>query len=89
MSTSLYWSIIPPEPDENNLYSLKRIMAKKLGSMDGSCSEDLGVVDRSLIPFLEGLIMGDTSERQEIAEDAQSLVDAINKYGKVRLTIHS
>lgn len=89
MSTCLYWSIVPKEPSESSLYSLKRIMAKRLGSMDGSCSESLGVVDSSLIPFLEGLIDGDTTVNRDIAQDAQSLIDAIKKYGKVQLTIHS
>lgn len=84
MSTSLYWSLVPKEPDENNLYELKRIMAKKLGEFDGSVGEDLGVVNSNMIPFLEGIVATDSAA----ASDAQELIDAIQKYGQVQLSIH-
>lgn len=87
MSTSLYWSVIPPEPKEDNLYSLKWTLAKKLGNSDGSCSEDLGQVGSDLIPFLEGIAEGNGSG--DMGRDAQKLIDAIKKHGKVQLTIHS
>lgn len=84
MSTSLYWSQVP-DIKEYNIHCLKYILAKKLGSYDGSMSEDLGVVDKKLIPYLEGI--ADTGG--DVGADAKKLIDAINKYEKVQLTIHS
>lgn len=85
MSTSLYWKPLPEEPKERSLYSLKWALAKKLGEYDGSVSEDLGIVDSSFIPFLEGIAAaGD----KDTATDAESLIDAIKKHGKVQLVIH-
>lgn len=85
MSTSLYWRPLPQEPKERSIYNLKWALAKKLGEYDGSVSENLGTVDGSLIPFLEGILAaGD----KDMAEDAQNLIDAINQYGKVQLLIH-
>jgi len=85
MSTSLYWKPLPEEPKERSIYSLKWALAKKLGSYDGSVSEDLGIVDSSIIPFLEGIVVaGD----KDMSADAQNLIDAINKHGKVQLVIY-
>lgn len=86
MSTSLYWSIVPEPPEERSLYNLKRVMAKKFGSYDGSVGEDLGTVGKELIPFLEGIA---ASGDEEMGKDAQALIDAIEKHGKVNLSIHS
>ena len=61
------------------------MFAKKLGSYDGSVGESLGTVDREMIPFLEGIIAG--ANDPSTAEDAESLIEAIKKYGKVVLTI--
>ena len=87
MSTSLYWSIIPPEPKEQGLYSLKWTLARKLWDSDGSCGESSIDVGSELIPFLEGIKEGNGSG--DMGRDADKLIDAIKKYGRVRLSIHS
>lgn len=86
MSTSLYWSTLPVEPKENSIYSLKHILAKKLWDSDGSCSQDYVVVGKELIPFLEGIEVGNGSG--DMGRDARKLISAIEKHGKVQLQIY-
>lgn len=87
MSTSLYWSRVPVEPAENSLYSLKHILAKKLWDSDGSCGENTLKVGKELIPFLEGIEMGNGSG--DMGSDARKLINAIERYGEIQLSIHS
>ena len=84
MSTSLYWRELPKEPSDHNIHDLKRIMASKFGQNDGSLGENLGTVDKDLIPFLEGIAIANDN----MAEDAKSLIEAIKKYGEVELIIY-
>jgi hypothetical protein len=87
MSTSLYWSRVPVEQTEYDLYSLKWALARKLWDSDGSCGESSIIVDKELIPFLDGIIVG--NDNGDMAEDAKQLKNAIEDYGKVQLFIHS
>ena len=87
MSTSLYWSRVPVEPDENSLSSLKRPLAKKLWDADGSCGQDYVRVGKELIPFLEGIESGNGSG--DMGRDARKLINAIERYGEVQLCIRS
>jgi len=87
MSTSLYWSIVPVEPTENSLYSLKHVLAKKLWNADGSGGQDYIIVGKELIPFLEGIEFGNGSG--DMGRDARKLINAIERHGKVQLCIHS
>ena len=87
MSTSLYWSRVPVEPDEHSLYSLKWTLAKKIWGADGSCGQSTRVVGKELIPFLEGIVEGNGSG--DMGRDAKKLIEAVRQYGKVQLCIHS
>lgn len=87
MSTCLYWRGLPKEPKDSELYALKWIMAKKLGDHDGSVTENLGAVDESLIPFLEGVVAAAT-EKSDVQEAAKDLIKAIQKHGRVELVIY-
>lgn len=86
MSTSLYWSTLPVDPDENSLYSLKHTLAKKIWDSDGSCGQGKEIVSKELIPFLEGIVEGNGSG--DMGRDAKKLIKAINQYGKVQLSIN-
>lgn len=87
MSTSLYWSRVPIEPKEESLYSLKWSLAKKIWDSDGSIGEDTVIVGQEIVPFLEGIAEGNGSG--DMGRDAKKLIEAISKYGKVQLSIHS
>lgn len=85
MSTTLTWSPPPKEVTNHSIGYLKREMAKRFGQFDGSIGEYLGLVGEELIPFLDGIIAGNGDN--DMAKDAQELIDAINKYGQVELRI--
>lgn len=85
MSKGLYWSVIPPEPKEVGISNLKWTLAKKIWNSDGSCGEGPTIAGDELIPFLEGIIVGNGSG--DMARDAQKLINAINKHGKIHLFI--
>lgn len=78
--------MIPVDPKENNLGSLRRTLAEKIWRTDGSSGTDYEIVGKELIPFLEGIVVGNGSG--EMGKDAKKLIEAINKYGKVRICIH-
>ena len=87
MSSSLYWYPKPVEPKQNNIGYLDYILAKEVWKKEDKyfCTDDREV-GKELIPFLKGLIAGGSGE---IARDAERLIAAIEKHGKVILTIHS
>ncbi len=85
MSKDLNWYPPPKDRAGNSIYALKRLMAEKFGTYDGSMSENLGFVGEELIPFLDGIIAGNGSG--DMARDAKKLKDAIEKYGQVELII--
>lgn len=87
MSTSLYWMPPPQDRKEENIGSLKWDFAKKWGEYDGSCSENLGFIGKDEIPYLQGIVTGNGGG--DMSRDAQKLIAAIEKYGKVELIIHS
>lgn len=84
MGNTLYWKTIPLEPIEEGIDALRHTLAKKVFK-DGL---DFGeTVDKNLIPFLEGIVEGNGSG--DMARDAQKLINAIKRYGKVNLSIHA
>lgn len=88
MSNSLYWLPPPDERKEHCIYSLKKALAKRLNAeYDGSISENLGIVGKELIPFLDGIVEG--NDNKDMGRDAKSLIAAIEKFGEVELIIHS
>lgn len=84
MSTSLYWEPPPQKRTEDEIYSLKWILAKKFGQYDGSMAENLGMIGKNIIPYLEGIMDCGT---QSMAEDAKKLIEAIEKYGEIEIYI--
>lgn len=87
MSKDLYWAKIPIEPSEHSLYSLKNILAKRLWDAEDIYSAEGKVrVNSSLIPFLEGIVIGNGAG--DPGRDAAKLIEAINQHGEVYLYIH-
>lgn len=85
MSKSLYWEIIPTEPKRESIYDLKFVLAKKLWGSDGTMGEGPLTVGKELVPYLEGIVEGNGSG--DMGRDAKKLMAAIQKYGKVNLSI--
>lgn len=81
MSSSLYWAPLPSYPEEKNIGFLKFILKDRL-NLDEQAAE----VDKSLIPYLEGIISG--SSDKDVIKDAQKLIAAIKKHDKVKLSLH-
>lgn len=79
MSSSLYWVPPPLERKANNIESLKFLMKQKYGD-DGVNGT---IFDKSDIPYFQGIVDGGG----EMAEDAQSIIDGIHKYGKIELEL--
>ncbi len=89
MSTSLYWAIIPKKPEDRSLYELKRCLADKLWDSDGSSSQPEVIVDKQLIPYLEGIVAASRCDGKlgDKGNDAKELINAIKEHGKVKLSI--
>jgi hypothetical protein len=81
MSTSLYWAPPPVEVREWNV-DLKWEIGRYFDEQYNGGTMDT-MVDRSIVPFLKGIIAG-TSDKDKKAS-ADSLIQGINKYGRVQL----
>lgn len=87
MSTSLYWREPPREPDGELLgYDLKWVIAKKYLDHDGTLQEDWFDVGKDVVPFLEGVIAATVGD-EALKKEAQELIDLIEKYGTVQLSL--
>lgn len=87
MSTSLCWRPVPTEPDGLSLgagVSLKRILVQEIWGHDGSVGTEWTTVDESLIPFLRGVA---ASSVEYVKEDAENMIDLINRRGQVQLRL--
>lgn len=83
MGYDLYWSLPPSETKEHSL-DLKWEIGKYFDD-DYNGEKGEWEADRSLIPFLKGIIAcGSPEKRQEAIE----LLENINQYGKLILSIH-
>ena len=87
MSTSLYWSIIPKEPKDYCIDSIKYEIAKRIWGTDGSCGEGYHKIGKELVPFLEGIIAGNGSG--DMSVDAQKLINAITEHEEVQICLKS
>lgn len=82
MSSSLSWEP-PPEETERHYLGIKYEIGKYFDE-DYNGGNESWTADSDLIPFLKGLIaVGDAPTQR----DAQELIGAIKKYGRVILTI--
>lgn len=84
MSKSLYWTPPPSEVKEHAIDYLRYEIARYYDE-DYNGDSWSETVDDDLIPFLKGIVAAGTDQKKE---DAQELIDAIKKYGKVCLVIH-
>lgn len=81
MSTSMYWRPVPKEPRPAELpYDLKRAIAQRLWGHDGSLWGEATEIDRSILPYLEGL-------RDAGVDGAAELIAAIQQHDKVEVWI--
>ena len=82
MSSSLSWEP-PPEETKKHYIDLKYEIGKYFDS-DYNGGSESWEADKSLIPFLQGIAsVGEPHQKR----DARELIDAIENYGKVILTI--
>lgn len=77
MSASLAWRIIPKEPKNNYVISLKFILKKKYNLEHGRVT-----LSKEDIPYLEGLSDGGD---MDVKTDAELLIAAINKHTEIEL----
>ena len=84
MSTSLYWLPPPIEPNHRGVGFLKYEIGKYFEEdYNGGSGEWIADVD--MIPFLKGIYAVGSDDQKR---NAQELMEAITKYGKVILTIY-
>ena len=78
MSSTLTWKPVIEEsndlPDE-----LKRVISRKLWDTDGSCGNGPVMVDKEILPYLEGL-------RDAGVKGADDLIAIILQYGQIELS---
>lgn len=84
MSVSLRWRPVRDDDGQELNDTLKRILAGKLWAQDGSTSAAWCVLERNMLDFLDGVA---ASSDSHTASDANRLIRAIEKYGKVEVCI--
>lgn len=97
MSSSLYWLPPPKARKENSIYNLKHTLSKYLDP-DWNGDGYSTMVDKKIIPFLKGLIAAWQRQSEDKPNDpfgpkacikeAQSLIDGIEQYGEVEVSLH-
>lgn len=98
MGSDLYWLPPPEDREENSLYNLKYTLSKYLDP-DWNGNGYTVMASREVIPFLRGLIAAWQRQPEEKPndpfgpkariEEAQSLINGIERYGRVELSLHS
>lgn len=95
MSNCLYWLPPPEEREENSLYFLRYCIPKYLNWEGQQFNQTVG---KEIVPYLKGLLSAYQQEPERPndwdgphskIEEVQSLISAIEKYGKVELSMHS
>lgn len=82
MSKSIFWTPPPKEQKEHH-FGLKREIGRYF---DNEWNGDSGswTADTEIVPFLEGIIAVGNEQQKA---DAMELIDAIEKYGSIVITI--
>jgi hypothetical protein len=81
MSTDLYWAPPPAEVKDYDI-DLKWEIGKYFDEKYNGDAIDT-MVDKSIIPFLKGIIAGSPNNYKKA--EANKLIGGINKYGRVQL----
>jgi hypothetical protein len=82
VSSTLYWEPVQPERGEALSYAMKRTISRYLWDTDGSTGGEPAILSAKDIAFLKGMELAGSDE---IKKDVRILVEAIEKYGAVRL----
>lgn len=81
MSTNLFWKPAPVKPEGTSLpKTLKFAISKKYWDHDGSLSGCPILIDRTDYSYFEGL-------RDAGTEGASEILEAIDKYGEIEITL--
>ena len=84
MSTSIYWEPVEQRKEYPHITDqLKYILAPKYWDHDGSLRGEDVYLTREDIPYLSGV--SDGSRDADVRKGIKILIDAINKYGSVKI----
>jgi hypothetical protein len=83
MSTSLYWEPIKPQRSKSLGQQLKYIFGPRYWGHDGTCNGEEIILSGKEIPYLTGI--SDGTRDTEIKGDIDVLIEAIQKYGSVKI----
>ena len=79
MSTNLFWEPVRPRTAKSLGKGIKWAIQKEYGSEATLTADD--------IPFLKGVRAGQFKEDDETAKDCDTLIEAIEKHGTIRVWI--
>jgi hypothetical protein len=82
MSSTLYWEPVQPERGEALSYAMKKTISRYLWDTDGSVGGEPATLTAKDIAVLMGMALAGSDE---IKKDVRILIEAIEKYGAVRL----
>ena len=82
MSSTLLWEPVHPERGEALSYETKKTISRHLWDTDGSTGGDPAVLTAADVPLLRGMELAGS---EPIKKDMRILIEAIEKYGAVRL----
>jgi hypothetical protein len=77
MSSSLGWHPVVPQESQWLSTGLKWILEKRFMQGESECE-----LDRGAVPYLEGVMAASNSED---ARDIKKMIEAIDKYGSIRI----
>jgi hypothetical protein len=88
MSTNLYWRPVPNVPEGNRLGDqLKYVIAREVFNHDGSLSSDWISIDKTMLPFLRGVLA--VAASGPLYDQTKELIDLIKTHGAVQLSTSS
>jgi hypothetical protein len=91
MSTNLYWRPVPNTPEGNRLGDqLKYVICQEVFGHDGSLNSGWVTVDRTMIPFLRGVVSASGGGADAgLRADALELIELIHDHSAVQLSTSS
>lgn len=82
MTSTLLWEPVQPERGEALSFDTKKTISRHLWDTDGSCGNGPATLTVADIPLLRGMQLAGS---EPIKKDMRILIEAIEKYGSVRL----